>query len=79
MACELEEAFDHVRSLLPDGWVLASMVQSGEGWRVSVGKWSGPIELNRNLWPRIDTKAGTLTKALNRMIDELGSRSAERS
>ncbi len=76
MACELEQAFDKVRSLLPDEWVIAEMVNRSNGWHVTVGKWGQhPLYYqDATWWPRMDTVAGTLTKALNRMAEALENR-----
>lgn len=65
--CELENAFDRVRSQLPGEWFLTDMLQRGDGWHVTCGKYS----LSGEIFPRLDSKAGTLTKALNRMAELL--------
>lgn len=77
--CELEEAFDKVRSLLPTDWVVAEMSQRADGWHVKVGKWGRDpwAYVESNWWPRLDTKGGTLTKALERMADLLEEHNAQ--
>jgi hypothetical protein len=70
--CELEQAFDKVREKLPHEWFITNMVQRGDGWHVTVGKYDGLSDSDMpTVWPRLDTAAGTLTKALNRMADRL--------
>lgn len=71
MACELEDAFDEVRALLPDEWFILEMSQDGQGWYVRCGKMVNPL-LTPNVYvPYSETRAGTLTKALTRMADAL--------
>lgn len=71
MACELEEAFDRVRENLPDEWFVLNMSQDGAGWYVTCGKMRGWQLTQDVLTSRLDTRAGTLTKALNRMAEAL--------
>jgi hypothetical protein len=66
MACELEEAFDRAKSLLPDGWLLTSFTQDSAGWLVQASKSFNGMS--------VGARAGNLTKALNRLADKLEQR-----
>lgn len=69
MACEIDMAYDRIRELLPPDWIIIGMVQDSGGWRVSVGKRVYNIEQS---WePTIETRAGSLVKAMDRLIDRL--------
>lgn len=76
--CELDEAFDRARSALPEGWKFTSFTQDAAGWLVSTGKVtfaSGDL----NWYPALAARAGTLTKALNRLADKLEERNEQAS
>jgi hypothetical protein len=80
MACELEDAFDRVRDLLPDGWLILSMEQDGAGWYVTCGHLKPFWMEGDHIYygNRTETRAGTLTKALNRMVDLLEEHNAQK-
>lgn len=69
MACEIDNAFDRIRQLLPTDWVIIGMVQDSGGWRVSVGK--RVFDIEQSWEPTIEARGGNLVKAMNRLVDKL--------
>lgn len=69
MADSIDSAYKRIIELLPEDWVLISMVQDSGGWRISLGKRIFGVE--QSWQPTIESRAGSILKAMNRMIDKL--------
>lgn len=69
MAHTLDDAYHRIIELLPEDWVIVSIVQDSGGWRISLGRKVFGVEQS---WePTIDSRAGSILKAMNRLIDRL--------